>query len=59
MTKWDYIITEPYLQNMTEEEYLKKMGQDGWEMTSCIGVPRSAGIKFYFKRPIPDTKIEP
>lgn len=58
MTKWQYRIDMQHashdesVMNATEEEdYLNKMGQQGWE---CY---QSTRVIFYFKRPLPPETI--
>lgn len=50
--KWEYKVERPELMTIEEEEdYLNKMGSEGWELFSIKQFTGS--IWYYFKRLIP------
>lgn len=56
MTKWEYCVTEPYINGSeyTENRDLDVMGKDGWELVS-VRVDEKGGIVHYHKRPLPSS----
>lgn len=59
MIQWEYLIAEPYINTAAgvgEEKYLMNMGNQGWELVTVMEVRRAAGVRYYFKRPIPETE---
>jgi hypothetical protein len=52
MQKWEYEwAKESLIQQRGVGEYLKVMGEMGWELTSVVH--DSSGLVYFFKRPKP------
>ena len=54
MTKWEYIIEE----SDKGVIWLNRMGSEGWELCGVETID-SFKSRYFFKRPIPESKQEP
>jgi len=50
MDKWEYLVQDGY--ELPLEDYLNKMGKEGWELTSVICNTSFKTTRLIFKRKI-------